>query len=632
MKKSKKYFIPIAILLLAGLAFFLANAKKEMKLTENMFYCDFGLNGRIKFVINQTAYVTYHEKKLFVKSIHPLAEYFVFYKVIGPDGKAYWVCPELRLIKNARGELKIRVLPQPLGRRLWILAFALIMLLLPCGAYPCLRRKYPDILVKFSAIKDWFNVSVILGICWLSLVLVLMGSDNIISSAADEIGYFKTARGMLNCDFQGPWPFTIGLGLWYIPFIIWLQAAEFYDIALQFANFCGFVIMPATMVFIYFIIRKISSSRVKALIAVVLLALFPFFYHYLQDWSIHYFTAFCTFPSCSFDMRFYNMILIRGYNCMSDTPSVFLVMLCVMLVLYLPAKIRFAALVSFIFGFSCLVRMNNLLFSPLLGWLFWNRFTEKKFEVKYLVKAAAVSLAAFIIGFLPQLIINHLQHGAFHITPYHEYESSNGVKWSMLSTGIPFVAGANYAILASGLSGMLFIRDRKLRNTLVLWGIPTLLFFFGYPYIGSDARRFILSSFGAMFAAFVCTEVWAEMKLKTGIAAFLIIISGLLLVTPSGYGYTGQLPFNLQNYSWGVYFISGMTVLAPLAAVVLAWRLRRQSRPMLFVLCFAVLYYAGWVYLFPAVMVLILLWSLYDWSHEILEKLKSARTDNRGNG
>ena len=622
----KKYFIPIIILLLSCIAFFFINGKKELKLTKNMFYCDSpGLNGRVKLVVNKTMYVTYLEKKLFIKSTHPLAKYFVFYKVVTLDKKAYWVCPALKLIRNARGEIKIRAIPQAFGGQLWVFVLSLLMLLLPCGAYTYLYRKYPNILAKFSSIKDWLNVSFILGVCWLSLVLVLISSGNIISSEADEFGYFKTAIDTLNCDFKGPWSFTIGLGLWYIPFIIWLKATEFYDIALQFANFCGFIVMPATMVLIYFIIRKISSSRVKALITVVILSLFPFFYHYLQDWNLHYFKSFFAFPSCSFDMRFYNMILIRGYNCMSDTPSNFLIMLCFMLVLYLPARARFAVLISFIFGFSCLVRMNNLLFSPLLGWLFWNRFTEKKFDMKYLLQVASVSLAAFIIGFLPQFIINHLQYGAFYVTPYHEYESSKGFKWSMLTTGVPFVVGANYAILVLGLSGMLSIGNRRLRNTLVLWGIPTLLFFFGYPYIGCDARRFILSSFGAMFAAFVCTEAWMEMKLKPGIAAFIIIISGLLFVTPSGYGYTGQLPFNLQNCSWGVYFITGMSVLAPLATVVLAWYLRRQIRPMLFVLCFGVLYYTGSVYLFPAVMALILIWTLYDWGREILEQFRQPQ-------
>jgi hypothetical protein len=183
--------------------------------------------------------------------------------------------------------------------------------------------------------------------------------------------------------------------------------------------------------------------------------------------------------------------------------------------------------------------------------------------------------------------------------------------------GINFMGGANFAIWAAGLSGMLFIKDRKLRNTLILWAIPVILFFFGYPCIFCDARRFILSSYGAMFAAFVCLEVWGEMDFKKRVAAFIIIGTGLLFVTPTGYINAGQLPFNLQCYTWGAKLITIMSILTPLATIVLAWYLRHHKRAMFFVICFGILYYSGSVYSLAEVMVLILLWALYDWGAEI---------------
>ena len=618
----KKYYVLIAVALLGLLCLTLmyGNDKKELKLTKNMFGCNIpSTKGRVRLIIKKTTYVPYLEKKLFVEVKHPLGRYFIFYKIAASNKKTYWVCPELRIKKTAKGVARIRFVKRNPPWRWWVLALSILMLSAPCAAYPYLSRKRPDILHKFDSIKDWCNISAILGVCCLSLIILLIYSDNIMTSASDDPGYFKTAIETLNWNFKGPWSFTIGLGIWYMPFIIFLNAKTFYDIALPFAAFCGFIVMPATMIFIYFIIKKLTASRTKALVAVLFLALFPFFYHYIQNWNARYFKAFFAFPPAFFNNCFYNIILIRGYNCMSDTPSHFLLMLSAMLILYLPARLRFVALISFIYGFACLVRINNIFFAPLLGWLFWMRFSEKNVELKYLLKAAVIASLISLITFLPQLIINYVQFDSFSTFPYimHNNESSRGFKWSMLDTGITFMGGANFAIWAAGLSGMLFIRDRKLRNTLILWAVPVILFFFGYPCVFCDARRFILSSFGAMFAAFVCIEAWDDMSLKQKMTSFFVIGSGILFVTPPIYCDAGNLPFELEHYSWGVYFINIMSVFAPLATIALIWYLRHQKRTMFFLIGFGILYYAGSVYLLAIVMVLVLIRALYDWAVEL---------------
>ena len=622
LNNMKKYYVIIIVsfLFLVCLSLIYKNDTKELKLTKNMFGCDIpSTKGEVKLIIDKTTYMPYLEKKLFVGVNHPLGRYFTFYKIVTPSKKTLWLCPELRIMKTANGATRIRSVKQKLPWRWWVFGFSILLLLLPCAAYPYLSRKRPDILHKFDSIKDWCNISVILGVCCLSLIILLIYSDNIITSASDDPGYFKTAIDILNLDFKGPWSFTIGLGIWYMPFIIFLNAKTFYDIALPFATFCGFIVMPLTMIFIYFIIKKLAASRTKALVAVLFLALFPFFYHHIQDWNVHYFKSFFAFPPVHFNKCFYNIILIRGYNCMSDTSSNFLLMLSAMLILYLPARLRFVTLISFVYGFACLVRINNIFFAPLLAWLFWMRFSEKNIELKYLLKAAFIASLISLITFLPQFIINYVQFDSFSTFPYvmHNVEVSRGFKWSMLDTGITFMGGANFAIWAAGLSGMLFIRDRKLRNTLILWAVPVILFFFGYPFVFCDARRFILSSFGAMFAAFVCVEVWGDMSLKKRIASFVIIGTGLLFFTPARYVDTGQLPFSLQHYTWGVTLIMVVSILTPLATIALVWYLHQQERAMFFVICFGILYYAGSVYLLAAVMVLVLLWALYDWGVEI---------------
>jgi hypothetical protein len=487
-----------------------------------------------------------------------------------------------------------------------------------------MRIKPANTLKAQHCLKDFLNVLAVVGICWLSLVLLLIYSDNIITSASDDPGYFKSAIEIINLNFKGPWTYTIGLGLWYIPFIIYCKATEFYDIALPFANFCGFIVMPATMVFVYFIVKKLSLSRAKALASTIMLALFPFFYHYIQNWDERFFKSYCALPSILFDNSFYNTILIRGYNCMSDTPSNFLVMLCLMSVLYLPRKQRYTALVAFIYGGACLVRINNIFFAPVIAWFFWNKFTESGAGWKQIFRNGIIAFIAFLIAFLPQLIINLLQFGSISTFPYilHNNEAAKGFKWATLTTGINFMGAANLAIWAAGLSGMLFIKNRKLRISLILWGIPVILFFFGYPCIICDARRFILSSFGAMFAAFACLEIWGELNLKQKILASLVIGLGILLVTPSGYSYINQLPFNLQTFSWGTNFILAVSIIMPLATLGLAWYLKKVPKASLFILCFGLIYYIGNVYLLAIIMCILLIWALYDWSREIFTVLK----------
>lgn len=622
---KNRLIILFSLLFLICIGYFLTPSSKVLKITPGMFGSDSpSVKAKIKVVFNKTVYLPYVKKKILIKAKHPLARYFILYQVVTPNQKTYWVCPETRISKTSNGKIVVRAMPQKLYWRYWILALSILMLLVPVSVRIYMHIKPADKLKKQPYLKDILHILTILGTCWLSLVLLLIYSDNIITSASDDPGYFQSAIGIINLDFKGPWSYTIGLGLWYIPFIIYYKATEFYDIALPFANFCGFFVMPATMVFIYFIVKKLSHSRIKALICTIMLSLFPFFYHYIQNWDERFFKSYFALPSILFDNSFYNTILIRGYNSMSDTPSNFLITLCLMLVLYLPSKKRYTALIAFIFGISCLVRINNIFFSPVLAWLFWNRLTESEINWKQIIKNGVIALIAFVITFLPQLFINHYQFGSVLTFPYilHNNEAARGFKWAILTTGINFMGAANLAIWAAGLSGMLFIKDRKLRNSLILWGIPVILFFFGYPCIICDARRFILSSFGAMFAAFACLEFWGQLNLKQKIITFLIIGFGLLFVTPSGYLYTDQLPFNLQIFPWGKNFIFAMSIIMPLGTLGLAWYLRKIPRASLFILCFALIYYIGNVYILAIAMCLLLILALYDWGCDIWAGIK----------
>ena len=81
--RKYRIIIFVSFLFVFCMALVYRNNTKELKLTKNMFGCDSPtLKGRVKFVINRTVYLPYVEKKLFIEERHPVAQYFIFYKII----------------------------------------------------------------------------------------------------------------------------------------------------------------------------------------------------------------------------------------------------------------------------------------------------------------------------------------------------------------------------------------------------------------------------------------------------------------------------------------------------------------------------------------------------------------------
>ena len=123
---------------------------------------------------------------------------------------------------------------------------------------------------------------------------------NALPCATDEPGYFKTVYDMLQGNFAGPWNFTVGLGLIYLPFVWLTGAREFYDIAIAFTYFDGFVIAPAALGIAFLVLKGFGVKKYYAFAAVLLWALYPFFVYHAELWGKLHFAPLLALPS-SFD-------------------------------------------------------------------------------------------------------------------------------------------------------------------------------------------------------------------------------------------------------------------------------------------------------------------------------------------
>ena len=337
---------------------------------------------------------------------------------------------------------------------------------------------------------------------------------NALPCATDEPGYFKTVYDMLQGNFSGPWNFTVGLGLLYLPFVWLTGAREFYDIAIAFTYFDGFVIAPAALGVCFPVLKGFGVKKYYAFTAVLLWALYPFFIYHAELWGKLHFAPLWALPSSWEGVadwwRFYAVCINAGFNAMSDTPGL-LAVLCTMLAAQKVSPVpRNIFLIGMGYGFCCLIRINYIFFAPVLAWICLEKMEER--HIPMLLKTALAAAGGFLTVFIWQLLINFhhfsdpLTFGySLHYLDFPpEKRPDTGFNWSTLweLRHIKFLLGANKLLMTAGIAGLLFTKERSARIALTLAAVPLILFFLGYTHTYCDARRFILMAFPMLLAAF----------------------------------------------------------------------------------------------------------------------------------
>lgn len=540
---------------------------------------------------------------------HPLARYERFYPVRLEGERIFFLSPDIRCVMRGDRRPKLESnFKVELWRKLLAGAFALLLL---AAAAALFSGRYRD-----GKQRAWLLAAIAALTRQLILMLVVNRFGNVLTCAADENGYFACAMDLCRGSFAGPWSFTIGLPIWYTPFILLSGAEQFYDIAPALDYFSGLVAAPAAMMLGFYIFRKLRIPHKSTFAAMMLWAVWPFVYYYGEDWDHLLFQAFFTLPGGENRWRYYLSLISSGFNSMSDTPSLLVLFAAIAVVAGAPARKRYAALAAAVFGYACLIRINNIFYAPLLCFLAGEKYSGGKgmpdFRSRELWAAAGVAGAVFLAVFSLQLAVNYHQFGniftfgyVLHAIDYPGPRPADGFTWQMLFTWrhVKLLAGANYAVWAMGATAMVMLKDEKLRNIFVLWSVPVILFFYGYSHTFCDARRFILGTFMPMFASFAALEGWRELNRKDLCLLCAVFSCAIVWVTPSCYG--GELtPFLLPYGSWVT--ILQFAVPAATAAAALYFFRSGKKRAGATLAVFGGLYFAGNAFVFGAVFLLAL--------------------------
>jgi len=444
---------------------------------------------------------------------HPLARYFDFTPVRLPDGRAGFADTSVRLRAKPGGGYTLVFSPyRPLWRDLLLALTALGLILL---GYDWYRKKK----------ACWFHWAGIPALVRILLVLiVIQRAGNLIASPMDEVGYYANLASFLKGDFSTPWHFTVGTSILYAPFALILGARHYGDIAIPFSLFAALVLAPGMLVLGYFVGKKLTGSAAKSSLAMLLWAVWPFFNHHFAGFGIKRFWSYFALPSANFDFAHYVNLIGASYNGMSDTPSTFAVLGVMAIVLYGRPKCHTAAVAGLLYGFACTIRINNILFAPVLM-LMVLYFQRPLFTVRACLTAGA----AFVLGFLPQFAANTYFFGSplrFSYTNYaggaHTY-----LHWVFFRLTAAYYGAANHVCWSLAAAALLWMRDRKLRLLFTVWAVPVILFFTLYSHGTDDAIRFVLTSYPAMFLAITSCGIWETLS-KRGwgaAAAFFAVLA-----------------------------------------------------------------------------------------------------------
>ena len=406
-------------------------------------------------------------------------------------------------------------------------------------------------------------------------ITVIYLSGGIMLTPTDENNYFEIAKDIISLhNPENAWLHTIGNAFWHIPFILATGAKDYMDICASISLFNSLIISSACIVLTWLIVEHLSGSRGKAFAAAALLAVLPFISFPVELFGYHVFKNVMAIPDIDpGSYRLYDIVNAIGYNGQSDTPSAFICLLCLALALFMKPKAWQFAAISALFGFACLIRLNNVFLSPLLAFLFWRKLCEDGFRLQRAFGVGILCSLAFILVFGWQLAVNAWQFGSPFKLPYvlHPNDAAKGFVLSRLPQGIDFLLGCNYMVVCLAAAALPFIKVKWSRVALSLWCLPMIIFFCGYAEVGGASIRFVLICYPAFLAALAMGAFWDELDLKGRLALAGTLLAACALCSPC-HRMTPTFPWDLENYGWGENAVLALNMGIPALCVgVAAW-------------------------------------------------------------
>ncbi len=554
------------------------------------------------------------DTKRFLEEVHPLAYYWYFSQVRLPDGQTGYFEPQIRVgfDENEKAVLEFN-LTTPWWR---LLLMGVIGAALAVNLILLYRHYHKKSLLSPRAFQCCLILTIVL-VRQILLAMLIHGGGNIITRPADDTGYFENLHSFLTWDFSKPWHFTVGQSILYLPLTLLTGAQTIYDILIPYSYFSGFVLAPLSLAAGYLIARKLTGSTVAAFASMAAWAILPFFYYYNPDFTSPdgLLSSFFALPDFGFNFFHYTVLIATGFNAMSDTASTLFILGCLVMALYLKPGPRNYALIAFVFAFSCMLRINNILFLPpiaLVIWLNGGRGELLKSWRHFLLCAGAAA-GAFVVGFLPQFAANAYFYGSPLLFSYIRCDAGahTYLAWNFVNFNSCYYAGSSYLIWVPAVLSLWFMKSRELRTIFCWWAIPVIFFFYGYSHGWDDPVRFVLTSFPAFFMAITACEVWRGLN-KYERWCPVVFAAGWLLLLPNPSVAVWQ--YYLEDFRFFHRFIEYTWLNWIIYAAMLGalWGLRKKPKLACFLALSTFLYLYGNAYLLNLLMAGAMLRALWD--------------------
>ena len=459
---------------------------------------------------------------------------------------------------------------------------------------------------------------------WIILSSTQTYPIRIFCSPTDENYYFQGALYILNLNFSTPMNVSVGTPLYYLPFCLLFGQENIYPVVMQISKFNGYILMPSITVMLFYISLKITRSYKKSIIFILLFSILPIFYHYFECWDLLLFKS--SFGFVSFDgYRFYKQYISLGFNNLPDVPSTFIIATFILYALYGKKNIFYIILISILFAFSCLIRLNNILFAPVVAMIFWFKFqTDYQEKFSLLMKHVFISIICFFAIFSIQLYLNYSCYGSILQTGYGNNDPNAIFSIAFMKTGIKSVIGCNYIFMIMGCCGIIFQTDRRKRILFAIWSVPMMVFFCGTHAASVTPYRYFIAIFPVLFIAFFSLPIWQNLSKRGLIFVCSSIVLSFMLVSPSGMApFTGNLPLDLLLVKDGKTIAIFLYCIAVLFNLASLFMIRRNRKVFVFLTFLLLLFFIGNQFLVFATFLAIFVWAVIDICRELQPALKT---------
>jgi len=461
-------------------------------------------------------------------------------------------------------------------------------------------------------------------------------SGGVFIMPTDELWYFKIGRQLLSLDFSAPFRYTIGHPLiFYTPIVFFTGASNYVETGSWAMILNCFLVVPLCLLLVFQLLKKFFHSETLPFYSLLLWFGFILFYHprfftgLLNVAETYVQKAVADFPVFGLNLSLYDLYVIFGWHGFSDQLCMSFLFLTLLCALSLTASTRNLIVVSILFATTCLIRINSILYAPLLGFILYLNYADLLKVPPNRRRLVFYGVFPFLAVFSLQLVVNFHQFGSPFTMPYVLHtanDSAKGFVLKLVPYGLYFLSASNHAIFVLGTLSLFFIPDRKSRAILALWIYPVVFFFTGYPVVYNNYSRFILPVYPAFMAAIFLNGIWKQ-RLSVVLRSLGILLSGVLLTAPGdapairrflpwGLEWYGVRPETMDAVRWAVVVIS-VLVLATFAGDILrarkeGERLREALRVPLFLCLFLIVFYAGNFWVTGAAMLCAFLYGLYD--------------------